>query len=249
MKSRVTATLWEDEGSLCFQVEAKGVCVARREDNHFINGTKLLNVAGMTRGRRDGILKSEKIRHVVKIGPMHLKGVWIPFDRALEFANKEKITDIMYPLFVHNIGALLYNPENTSKSGTELLASSNAGPPQIASFTADATTNATTSRQAQRNEEPQSPTVQAYQSAGSGRSTPRLLPASQPQWGGEYRTPPQSASQSSYLHPTRLPGSAHDYASTGYTKLSKRGLYGADKGQDKPERSSLDLQRVRTSSF
>lgn len=41
-----------------------------------INGTKLLNVAGMTRGRRDGILKSEKTRHVVKIGPMHLKGVW-----------------------------------------------------------------------------------------------------------------------------------------------------------------------------
>jgi hypothetical protein len=45
-------------------------------DNHMINGTKLLNVAGMTRGRRDGILKSEKTRHVVKIGPMHLKGVW-----------------------------------------------------------------------------------------------------------------------------------------------------------------------------
>ncbi len=42
-----------------------------------INGTKLLNVAGMTRGRRDGILKSEKVRHVVKIGPMHLKGVWL----------------------------------------------------------------------------------------------------------------------------------------------------------------------------
>lgn len=33
MKPRVTATLWEDEGSLCFQVEAKGVCVARREGN------------------------------------------------------------------------------------------------------------------------------------------------------------------------------------------------------------------------
>lgn len=45
-------------------------------DNHMINGTKLLNVAGMTRGRRDGILKSEKMRNVVKIGPMHLKGVW-----------------------------------------------------------------------------------------------------------------------------------------------------------------------------
>jgi hypothetical protein len=31
IKPKVTATLWEDEGSLCFQVEAKGVCVARRE--------------------------------------------------------------------------------------------------------------------------------------------------------------------------------------------------------------------------
>lgn len=116
MKPRLTATLWEDEGSLCFQVEAKGVCVARREDNHMINGTKLLNVAGMTRGRRDGILKSEKLRHVVKIGPMHLKGVWIPFERALEFANKEKITEHLYPLFVHDIGALLYHPSNQSRS-------------------------------------------------------------------------------------------------------------------------------------
>lgn len=45
-------------------------------DNCYINGTKLLNVASMTRGRRDGLLKSEKNRKVVKIGPMHLKGVW-----------------------------------------------------------------------------------------------------------------------------------------------------------------------------
>lgn len=81
-----------------------------------INGTKLLNVAGMTRGRRDGILKSEKLRHVVKIGPMHLKGVWIPFERALEFANKEKITDLLYPLFVHNIGELLFHPANKSQT-------------------------------------------------------------------------------------------------------------------------------------
>ncbi|KAM4057666.1 cell pattern formation-associated protein stuA [Hirsutella rhossiliensis] len=121
MKPRVTATLWEDEGSLCFQVEARGICVARREDNHMINGTKLLNVAGMTRGRRDGILKSEKVRHVVKIGPMHLKGVWIPYDRALDFANKEKITEMLYPLFVHNIGALLYHPNNQSRT-TQVMA-------------------------------------------------------------------------------------------------------------------------------
>ncbi|KAK2848521.1 hypothetical protein FQN49_005640 [Arthroderma sp. PD_2] len=123
VKPRVTATLWEDEGSLCFQVEARGVCVARREDNHMINGTKLLNVAGMTRGRRDGILKSEKIRHVVKIGPMHLKGVWIPFDRALDFANKEKITDQLYPLFVHAIGSLLYHPVNENRANAIVTSS------------------------------------------------------------------------------------------------------------------------------
>lgn len=122
MKPRVTATLWEDEGSLCFQVEARGICVARREDNAMINGTKLLNVAGMTRGRRDGILKSEKVRHVVKIGPMHLKGVWIPFERALDFANKEKITELLYPLFVHNIGALLYHPTNQSRTSQVMAA-------------------------------------------------------------------------------------------------------------------------------
>lgn len=122
MKPRVTATLWEDEGSLCFQVEARGICVARREDNHMINGTKLLNVAGMTRGRRDGILKSEKVRHVVKIGPMHLKGVWIPFERALDFANKEKITELLYPLFVHNIGALLYHPTNSNRTSQVMAA-------------------------------------------------------------------------------------------------------------------------------
>ncbi|KAG9246987.1 hypothetical protein BJ878DRAFT_494822 [Calycina marina] len=96
-----------------------------------INGTKLLNVAKMTRGRRDGILKAEKNKNVVKIGPMHLKGVWyillaslrqpyskersmltdnrIPFERALVLANQEKITEQLYPLFVHNIGTLLYH--------------------------------------------------------------------------------------------------------------------------------------------
>ena len=58
-----------------------------------INGTKLLNVAGMTRGRRDGILKSEKTRHVVKIGPMHLKGVWYeaaePYDIFLLLTEEQ----------------------------------------------------------------------------------------------------------------------------------------------------------------
>jgi enhanced filamentous growth protein 1 len=65
-----------DEKVIYFPNYAEITWVDPFTDNHMINGTKLLNVAGMTRGRRDGILKSEKVRHVVKIGPMHLKGVW-----------------------------------------------------------------------------------------------------------------------------------------------------------------------------
>lgn len=45
-------------------------------DNDMINGTKLLNVAQMSRGKRDGILKNEPSRAVIKVGSMHLKGVW-----------------------------------------------------------------------------------------------------------------------------------------------------------------------------
>ncbi|KAG0647481.1 Cell pattern formation-associated STUA [Hyphodiscus hymeniophilus] len=116
MRPRLTTSLSEEEGSLCFQVDVNGICVARREDNHMINGTKLLNVVGMTRGRRDGILKAEKQKQVVKIGPMHLKGVWIPYERALALANQEKITEKLYPLFFHNIGSLLYHPTNVART-------------------------------------------------------------------------------------------------------------------------------------
>ena len=34
-RPKITATLWEDEGTLCFQVEARGICVARREGKSF----------------------------------------------------------------------------------------------------------------------------------------------------------------------------------------------------------------------
>lgn len=46
----------------------------------------------------------------------------IPFERALDFANKEKITELLYPLFVHNIGALLYHPTNQNRTSQVLAA-------------------------------------------------------------------------------------------------------------------------------
>ncbi|KAI9259302.1 transcription regulator HTH, apses-type DNA-binding domain-containing protein [Sporodiniella umbellata] len=113
-RPKVTTNIWEDEGTVCYQVDAKGICVARREDNDMINGTKLLNVVGMSRGKRDGILKNEKGRVVVKVGAMHLKGVWIPFQRARELATKFKILEFLYPLFTDDPSAFLCHPINTT---------------------------------------------------------------------------------------------------------------------------------------
>lgn len=41
-KPRVTGTLWEDEGTLCFQVEAKGISVARREGKEDLSSNSTL---------------------------------------------------------------------------------------------------------------------------------------------------------------------------------------------------------------
>lgn len=46
----------------------------------------------------------------------------IPYERALEFANKEKITEMLYPLFVNNIGAMLYHPTNQSRTNQVMAA-------------------------------------------------------------------------------------------------------------------------------
>ncbi|KAN0063137.1 hypothetical protein ACQY0O_004301 [Thecaphora frezii] len=121
-RHRVTTTLWEDEGTLCFQVDARGVCVARRHDNNMINGTKLLNVVQMSRGKRDGILKNEKERVVVKVGAMHLKGVWISFARAKQLAEQNGIADLLYPLFETNIQSFLYHPDNYPRTAAVMAA-------------------------------------------------------------------------------------------------------------------------------
>ncbi|KAJ1824314.1 hypothetical protein IWW57_002512 [Coemansia sp. S610] len=77
-------------------------------DDNMINGTKLLNVVGMSRGKRDGILKNEKGRRVVKVGPMHLKGVWIPFERARFLAEQFKVVDVLFPIFQPDPNSYLY---------------------------------------------------------------------------------------------------------------------------------------------
>lgn len=44
----------------------------------------------------------------------------IPFDRALEFANNKKITELLYPLFIYDIGALLYQSSDQASQGNTM---------------------------------------------------------------------------------------------------------------------------------
>lgn len=48
----------------------------------------------------------------------------IPFERALELANKYYVTDILYPLFVKDIKKFLYHPANFART-TAVLAAAN----------------------------------------------------------------------------------------------------------------------------
>lgn len=186
-RPKLTTTFWEDENTVCYQVESRGISVSRREDTNFINGTKLLNVAGMTRGRRDGILKSEKVRYVVKIGAMNLKGVWIPFERALELARNEGIVDLLYPLFVKDIKELYQGPQYSG--GLTAAANSNPKniiPVQVTNTTYTPSAYATREKKLHQSSTPKSEKAKAVQSsqpqqtATTSTSQQSTIPGAQP---------------------------------------------------------------------
>ncbi|KAI8143881.1 transcription regulator HTH, apses-type DNA-binding domain-containing protein [Fennellomyces sp. T-0311] len=128
-RPKLTTTVWEDEGTVCYQVDAKGICVARRADNEMVNGTKLLNVVGMSRGKRDGILKNEKDRVVIKVGAMHLKGVWITLRRAKYLATKFRICDLLYPLFEDDPKKFVYSTAPPNHPGSNAAAAAGVTSP------------------------------------------------------------------------------------------------------------------------
>lgn len=67
-------------GDLLFFSLGRGVgreeLMTGRIDTNFVNGTKLVNVAELSRGKRHTILKKEKVRSLFKTGAHTLKGVW-----------------------------------------------------------------------------------------------------------------------------------------------------------------------------
>jgi len=215
LKPKITTTMWEDEKTLCYQVEANGVIVVRRADNDMINGTKLLNVTKMTRGRRDGILKAEKVRDVVKIGSLHLKGIWIPFDRAAAMAKREGIYDLLYPLFVKDIASLIQ--QGTPVDAPEIV----GGSPSILSYGAAAaykplaqgvrTSIASVRQQVPmsslrtRQQQPQPPQqAQQAQQQRQQQGQPQAQQQAQQQVQQQQQPAPAQQAQSYYYYPSDL---------------------------------------------
>ncbi|KAL2918929.1 hypothetical protein HK105_201763 [Polyrhizophydium stewartii] len=108
--------LWEEQHTLVYQVEVDGFAIARRADNSMVNGTKLLNLAGLTRGKRDGLLKNVRGRQVVKIGPMHIKGVWVPLRKARELADQFAVAGLLDNVLADDPAALFPDPILTPMS-------------------------------------------------------------------------------------------------------------------------------------
>ncbi|GAA5980303.1 hypothetical protein JCM5350_000937 [Sporobolomyces pararoseus] len=115
-ETSVYTTLWEDELTVVLSVEVNGHPVARRIDNNWINCTKLLNAAGLSRGKKDTILKNEENRQVFRRGASNLKGVWLPFESALRLAGQTGLLSKLYTLFAPNILTWLFIPLNLART-------------------------------------------------------------------------------------------------------------------------------------
>ncbi|KAL6933913.1 hypothetical protein ACO0R3_001695 [Hanseniaspora guilliermondii] len=109
---KVFAKYWSTDGVFYYCMEINDISVCRRSIDSFVNGTKLLNAAKLTRGRRDGLLKKVSDKFVVRNGIAPLRGVWIPLHVAQDFARLENIEDVAYPLLEENLGdAFRSNPD------------------------------------------------------------------------------------------------------------------------------------------
>ncbi|KAL7747459.1 hypothetical protein RI367_007215 [Sorochytrium milnesiophthora] len=113
-KNYLTTFFWDDKATLVYQLNCGSVPVCRRKDNNFVNGTKLLNISPISRGKRDSMLKHEKDRDVIKKGPFRLKGIWIPFERAIQLAGEIGIISEACPLFDKNPESLVLSSESVS---------------------------------------------------------------------------------------------------------------------------------------
>ncbi|KAJ1905365.1 hypothetical protein IWQ60_012300 [Tieghemiomyces parasiticus] len=90
-----------------YRLDINGYTVCRRVRDNYVNGTKLLNTTGITRGKRDAALKTIPGRDVVRAGPMYVKGVWIPLTNARALAGRYDVLNCLGRLLADDPGRYL----------------------------------------------------------------------------------------------------------------------------------------------
>lgn len=99
----ISKVYWSGEETYCYQLEIGEHKICRRQDTNFINASKLIKLSSMTRGRRDGILRCEKLRYTVRKDRLEFSGIWIPFERAKHLAMSADIYDQVHVLFSYDM--------------------------------------------------------------------------------------------------------------------------------------------------
>ncbi|XBW36972.1 hypothetical protein QEN19_002552 [Hanseniaspora menglaensis] len=106
---KVFAKYWSSDGVFYYCMKINNVHVCRRSNDSYVNGTKLLNAANLTRGRRDGLLKKASNKFIVRSGIAALRGVWIPLALAQQYAKSENIEDVSFPLLENDLEVAFKN--------------------------------------------------------------------------------------------------------------------------------------------
>lgn len=94
---------WLEQEVHCYRLEIGDHKVCRRQDTHFINASKLIKLSSITRGRRDAILRAEKVKYTVRKDQIDFRGVWVPFERARYLAVLVGIYDQVQDLFSYDM--------------------------------------------------------------------------------------------------------------------------------------------------
>lgn len=84
----VSLCYWREENTLLYQIECDGQTISRRLDNDLVNITKIMNSMGITKRKRDTLMRFES-RDVHISCSFDKRGIWIPLKRAEEIISRQ----------------------------------------------------------------------------------------------------------------------------------------------------------------
>lgn len=87
-------------------MEVHGVACMRRRNDHWLNATQILKVAGVDKGKRTKVLEKEILtgeHEKVQGGYGKYQGTWISYQRGREFCRQYGVEDLLKPLLEYDM--------------------------------------------------------------------------------------------------------------------------------------------------